>query len=197
MRSLPTVYAGGVPYQSTGSQAQRAHPVLPTEHAVYPEGARSRRAGRAPGWNPCGVREPQWLGLSLPKKKRRGEEGRATCSTETYLCGSAPVQNSLLAPRHFAGVSSQGGATGGSGEGTVTKGPGRETPGDSSFGRRGAPSTALSRKRRGSSCGSSRGRACGYRPRTTWVLPAAAWRKGSETMTGEVPRRPTVGKPHR
>ena len=105
------------------------------------------------------------------------------------------MQNSLLAPRNFAGVSSQGGATGGSGEGTVTKGPGRETPGDSSFGRRGTPSTALSRKRRGSSCGSSRGRACGYRPRTTWVLPAAAWRKGSETMTGEVPRRPTVGKP--
>ncbi len=27
------------------------------------------------------------------------------------------------------------------------------------------------------------------------MLPAAAWRKGSETMTGEVPRRPTVGKP--
>ena len=31
---------------------------------------------------------------------------------------------------------------------------------------------------------------------TSWVLPAAAWRKRSETMTGEVPRRPTVGKPH-
>jgi hypothetical protein len=28
------------------------------------------------------------------------------------------------------------------------------------------------------------------------VLPAAAWRKWSETMTGEVPRRPTFGKPH-
>ena len=41
----------------------------------------------------------------------------------------------------------------------------------------------------------ARGRTCGYRPRTTQVLPAAAWRKWSETMTGEVPRRPMVGKP--
>ena len=49
-----------------------------------------------------------------------------------------------------ARVSSQGGATGGTGEGTVTKGPGRETSGDSSFGRPGTPSTALSQKRWGS-----------------------------------------------
>ena len=96
-------------------------------------------------FRPFRAREPQWLGLSLPKNKRRGEERRRTCSTETYLCGSAPVQNSLLAPRNFAGVSSQGGATGGTGEGTVTKGPGRKTPGDGSIGRRGTPSTALSR----------------------------------------------------
>jgi hypothetical protein len=120
-----------------------------------PEGAKTNQPGAersaAPGPggkvppSPERAREPQWLGLSLPKKKRRGEERRAACSTETYLCGSAPVQNFLLAPRNFAGVSSQGGATGGTGEGTVTKGPGRKTPGDGSIGRRGTPSTALSR----------------------------------------------------
>ena len=94
-------------------------------------------------FGPFGAREPQWLGLSLPKNKRRGEGRRRTCSTETYLCGSAPVQNFLLAPRNFAGVSSQGGATGGTGEGTVTKGPGRKTPGDGSIGRRGAQAPPL------------------------------------------------------
>jgi len=101
-------------------------------------------------FRPFRAREPQWLGLSLPKKKRRGEERRPTCNTETYLCESALVQNSLLAPCNFAGVSSQGGVTGGTGEDTVSKGPGRETSGDSSFGRPGTPSTALSQKRWGS-----------------------------------------------
>ena len=96
------------------------------------------------------AREPQWLGLSLPKKKRRGEERRRTCSTETYLCESALVQNSLLAPCNFAGVSSQGGVTGGIGEDAVSKGPGRETSGDSRYGRPSTPSTALSQKRWGS-----------------------------------------------
>jgi len=100
--------------------------------------------------SPERAREPQWLGLSIPKKKRRGEERRRTCSTETYLCESALVQNSLLAPCNFAGVSSQGGVTGGTGEDAVSKGPGRETSGDSSFGRPGTPSTALSQKRWGS-----------------------------------------------
>jgi hypothetical protein len=96
-------------------------------------------------FRPFRVREPQWLGLSLPKNKRRGEERRRACNTETYLCGSVPVQNFLLAPRNVAGVSSQGGATGGTGEGTVTKGPGRKTSGDGNCGLRGTPSTALSR----------------------------------------------------
>ncbi len=49
-------------------------------------------------WNPFRVREPQWLGLSLPKKKRCGEERRARCNTQAYLCESALVQNSLLEP---------------------------------------------------------------------------------------------------
>jgi len=38
------------------------------------------------------------------------------------------VQNSLLAPCNFAGVSSQGGVTGGTGEDAVSKGPGRARP---------------------------------------------------------------------
>jgi hypothetical protein len=128
LRSIP----GDIPHNPAAS----AHPT--PEHDGTLGGTTGYRS-------PEEAREPQWLGLSLPKNKRRGEERRRTCSTETYLCGSAPVQNFLLAPRNFAGVSSQGDATGGTGEGIVTKGPGRKTPGDGSFGRRGAPSTAFSR----------------------------------------------------
>jgi hypothetical protein len=53
------------------------------------------------------------------------------------------VQNTLLALRMFAEVSSQGVATGRSGEGGVTKGPGKVTPGDGIFGLRDVPHTAL------------------------------------------------------
>jgi hypothetical protein len=65
---------------------------------------------------------------------------------KAYLSESVLVQNSLLEPRYpSAGVRSQGGSTGGSGEGAVTKGPGRETLGDGIFGLRGAPATAPNR----------------------------------------------------
>jgi hypothetical protein len=64
---------------------------------------------------------------------------------EAYLCGTAPVQNTLLALRNSAEVSSQHVATGGTGEGGVTKGPGKVTPGDGIFGLIGTPITALGR----------------------------------------------------
>jgi hypothetical protein len=49
---------------------------------------------------------------------------------ETYLCETALVQNALLELRDSAEVSSQRIATGRSGEGGVTKGPGKGTLGD-------------------------------------------------------------------
>ena len=81
-----------------------------------------------------GAREPQWLWIEYTLR-RNGEAKKGGATTaEAYLCGSVPVQNSLLALRPLAAeVSSQGIAAGGTGEGDATKGPGKETSGDGIF----------------------------------------------------------------
>ena len=57
------------------------------------------------------------------------------------------MQNTSLELHDCVEVSSQRVATGGTGEGGVTKGPGKTTPGDGIFGLAGAPLTALLTKR--------------------------------------------------
>jgi hypothetical protein len=86
-------------------QLRRGRPVSDPHAGKYGELTPSRQrggGGRDPRPLLYPLREPQWLGLSLPKNKRRGEERRRKCSTETYLCESALVQNSLLELRNFS-----------------------------------------------------------------------------------------------
>ena len=115
--------------------------------------------------------------------------------TKSYLSGSVLVQNTLLELRpQAAGVSSQGGATGRSGEGAVAKGPGRVTSGDGTSAFVGRQSPPLD-EALGHALMPPLGGDTENRRGTTRVKQAAAWRKWSVAMTGEALRRPTVGKP--
>ena len=81
--------------------------------------------------DPFGVREPQWLGTKYAIR-RKGEAMKGGSTERRSLPVRVRARAELLARtlRHRAEVSSQVMATGSTGEGRGTKGPGEETPGD-------------------------------------------------------------------
>ncbi len=102
--------------------------------SAAPTKPKSRRAGVSmPSDNqnsPNGAREPQWLGTeSTYEQTVKRAKGGANIA-KAYLCGSAPVQNSLLDRAAFqAWVRSRAWSPAAPEKDCVTKGPGRETPG--------------------------------------------------------------------
>ena len=76
----------------------------------------------------------------------------------------------------------------------MTKGPGEVTPGDGILAYLVRQSPPLDEALTGARTSRPRSGDAECRRWTTWVLRAAAWRKWSQAMTGEVLRRPMVGK---
>jgi len=105
-------------------------------------------------------------------------KGGQTRNTEAYLCGSTPVQNTLLEPCAYQqGYAARVVSPESPEEGAVTKEPGRGTSGDGISAWKVCQLPPLNEALGTQPCGSLRRWRCGYRRRTLRVKHVAAWRK--------------------
>ena len=94
--------------------------------------SRAQKARKTRLWR---AREPQGSGLSLSRESSREQTvrlGKEGTDVNQSLPGRDRTRSEISArtPRWSAGVCSQGGGTGRSGEASVAKGPGRDAPGE-------------------------------------------------------------------